>query len=236
MILRDMLVNRDCEARPSLAMNGETDDDQIGNNIMETRLPYLRAGLLVIFIAVLVMGALGACQATVTRTIIPEFTFNHLPNLSLAVSRIEIIETYRSPLQPPNVEHLFPTPITAALRRWSDDRLEATGGSNIMSVIVEDASAVVEELETNKDLEALFTTEQAERVDARLKVKIEITDKNGAVLAYTNTEVVRSRTTPENVSLNERDQIYNDLTKALMNDFNSSQEQGIRRHFEPYLR
>jgi len=240
MILCYMFVNRDYEARPSLALNGETGDDQTGDNIMETRLPYLRAlpnlRLLVILVAVLAMGALGACQATVTRTVVPEFTFKHLPTLSFAVSRIEIIKTYRSPLQSPNVEHLFPTPIAAALRRWSDDRLEAVGGSNIMRVIVEDASAVIEELETNKDLEALFTTEQAERVDARLKVKIEITDENGAVLAYTNTEAVRTRTTPENVSLNERDQIYNDLTKVLMNDFNASQEQGIRRHFEPYLR
>ena len=101
--------------------------------------------------------------------------------------------------------------------------------------IVEDASAVTEELETNKDLEGLFTTEQAERVDARLQVRIEISDENGVVLAFTSTEATRSRTTPENVSLNERDQIYNDLTIAVMNDFNTSQEQGIRRHFDNYL-
>ena len=105
-----------------------------------------------------------------------------------------------------------------------------------MHVIIEDASVVLEELETNKDLEGLFTTEQAERVDARIQVRIEITDENGTVLAFTNTEAVRSRTTPENVSLSQRDQIYNDLTMVLMNDFNTSQEQSIRRYFDAYLK
>mgnify|MGYP006919315494 CR=1 FL=1 len=179
--------------------------------------------------------ALGACESSVSRPVIPELSFKHLPALSLKVGRIEIVEKYRSPLRPPNVEHLFPTPISAALRRWSDDRLKAEGGPNVMHVIIEDASAVAEELETNKDLEGLFTTEQAERVDARLQVRIEISDENGAVLAFISTEATRSRTTPENVTLTERDQIYNDLIMAVMNDFNTSQEQGIRRHFDNFL-
>ena len=187
-------------------------------------------------IALIAIGALGACETTVTRPVIPELSFKHLPALSFAVGRIEIVEKYRSPLRLPNVEHLFPTPISAALHRWSEDRLQTKGGPNVMHVIIEDASAVAEELETDKDRGALFTTEQAERVYARLQVRIEISDENGAVLAFTSTEATRSRTTPENVSLSERDQLYNDLTIALMNDFNTSQEQGIRRHLDNFLK
>jgi hypothetical protein len=197
-----------------------------------------RAGRATGWLAMLVVaGALIAsgCATSVSRPAIPELSYKHLPSLSLAVSRIEIVEQYQSPLQSPHVEHLFPTPIVQALRRWSDDRLKPAGGANVMRIIVEDASAIVEELETNKDIEAWFTTEQAERVDARLKVRIEITDAEGEVLAFTSTEASRSRTTPENVSLNERDQIYNELTMVLMNDFNASQEQGIRRYLQPYL-
>ena len=195
-----------------------------------------RTKIWIFAIALITIGTLGACETTVTRPVIPELSFKHLPALSFAVGRIEVVEKYNSPLRPPNVEHLFPTPISAALRRWSDDRLQAKGGPNVMHVIIEDASAVAEELETDKDLEALFTTEQAERVDARLKVRIEISDENGAVLAFTSTEATRSRTTPENVSLSERDQLYNDLTIAVMNDFNTSQEQSIRRHFDDFLK
>lgn len=195
-----------------------------------------RTKIWIFAIALIALGTLGACETTVTRPVIPELSFKHLPALSFAVGRIEVVEKYNSPLRPPNVEHLFPTPISAALRRWSDDRLQAKGGPNVMHVIIEDASAVAEELETDKDLEALFTTEQAERVDAHLQVRIEISDQNGAVLAFTSTEATRSRTTPENVSLSERDQLYNDLTIAVMNDFNTSQEQGIHRHFDNFLK
>ncbi len=178
---------------------------------------------------------LSGCATTVSRPVIPELSFKHLPSLNVAVARIEFIEKFVSPLHSPNVEHLFPTPIVQALKRWSNDRLKAVGGTDVMRIIVQDASAVAEELETNEDVEALFTTEQAERIDARLQVRIEITDESGMVKAYTSTEAARSRTTPENVTLNERDAIYNDLTMVLMNDFNASQEQGIRLYFQPYI-
>jgi len=193
-------------------------------------------GTWIVAVSLIAVAFLAACETTVSRAVIPELSFKHLPALSFAVGRIEVVENYRSPLRAPHVEHLFPIPISAALKRWSDDRLVAEGGTDVMRVIVEDASAVTEELETNKDLEGLFTNEQAERVDARLQVRIEITDENGEVLAFTNIEAVRSRTTPENVSLSDRDQIYNDLTMVVMNDFNTSQEQELRRYFEKFLR
>ena len=71
---------------------------------------------LLVAMSLLAVGAISACETTVTRTAVPELTFKHLPALSFAVARIEIIENYRAPLQPPHVEHLFPTPIAAALR------------------------------------------------------------------------------------------------------------------------
>jgi len=179
--------------------------------------------------------ALGSCATVASRADIPELSYKHLPRLNLAVTRIDFIEKFFSPLQSPHVEHLFPTSIAQAVKRWTNDRLNAVGGTDVMRIIVEDASAVAEELETNEDLEAWFTTEQAERIIARIQVRIEITDETGVMKAYTNTEATRSRTTPENVTLNERDEIYNDLLMVLMNDFNASQEQGIRNHFQPYI-
>ena len=167
-------------------------------------------------IALVGMLSLGSCATTVSHPAIPELSYKHLPSLNFAVAQIDFIENFVSPLQAPHVEHLFPTPIVQALKRWSNDRLRAVGGKDVMRVIVEDASAVAEELETNGDLEGWFTTEQAARVDARVQVRIEIVDENGRVKAYTSTEAERSRTTPENVTLNERDEIYNDLIMVLM--------------------
>ena len=185
-------------------------------------------------LAIALVGILtvGGCATTVSRPPIPELSYKHMPSLYFTVARIEFIEKFVSP---PHVEHLFPVPIVQALKRWSDDRLQAVGGTDVMRIIVEDASAVVEELEINEDLEGWFTTEQAERVNARLQVRIEIIDQSGTMEAHTSTEAERSRTTPEDITLNERDEIYNDLTMVLMNDFNASQEQGIRLYLQPYI-
>ena len=72
-----------------------------------------RTRALIVVISVIAVGALGACETTVSRPVIPELSFKHLPTMSFTVGRIEIVEKYRSPLRSPNVEHLFPTPIAA---------------------------------------------------------------------------------------------------------------------------
>ena len=70
---------------------------------------------LMIAISLIAMTVLSACETTVSSPVIPELSFKHLPALKFAVGRIETVENYRSALRPPNVEHLFPSPISAAL-------------------------------------------------------------------------------------------------------------------------
>jgi len=48
----------------------------------------IRTRTLIVVISLIVVGALGACETTVTRPVIPELSFKHLPKLSFAVGRI----------------------------------------------------------------------------------------------------------------------------------------------------
>ena len=77
----------------------------------------------------LVLGlvALAGCETPPPESRFPEMTFAHLGPIRLDVAEIEVIETYRSPLAPPNVEHLAPTRPAEAVRRWAADRLRAEG-------------------------------------------------------------------------------------------------------------
>jgi hypothetical protein len=46
----------------------------------------------------------------------------------------------------------------------------------------------------------------------------------------------RSRSVPENASLNDREKVWFEMTEAMMNDINGSLERQIREHLGAFLR
>lgn len=185
---------------------------------------------------VLALLTVAACEMTVEQRGFPELTYDHLPKLKLDVSRVDFVEAYQPPLSPPHIEHLFPTPPAAAVRRWVDDRLGTVGVQRTARVTLEDASAIAIALEPRSGVVGWFWVDQAERVDARINLTVEILDGAGKREAFTAAEVKRSRTLPEDVTLAERDEIYFELTEALMNDLNATLEQNIREYLGKYVR
>lgn len=188
------------------------------------------------FVSIIIVSLLlSACGTKIIRTATPKFSYLHLPKLSVLVSEIQVLQRTELTFEEANIEHLFPMPISSAVRRWVNHRLVSTGSSKIMRVIIEEARATALNLKTNENLKALFTNEQEVQINANLSVKIEIIDDTNAVLAFTRVAVTRSRTIPESSSVEERDKIYSDLTMVLMNDFNTTQEQKYRRFFSSFM-
>ncbi len=196
----------------------------------------MRTSLTLAALAVLSAVMVAGCETTVSRPETKGVSFANLPPLVFNLAQIEIVERYVAPLRAPHVGHLFPTPPMVALKIWVQDRLHAAGTSGVLRVTIGEASATMSPLETNTDIEGLFTREQAERLDARLLVTIEVVDAAGAVRGHATADARRSRTLPEGITLNERERIYEEITEALLNDYNASQEQGIRQYLGAYLR
>ena len=106
----------------------------------------------------------------------------------------------------------------------------------MLRVTIDEASARSTPFATNKDLEGLLTEEQAERIDARLRVTIEAIDGNGEVNGSATAEAERSRTLPEGITLAERERHYDEIVGALLHDYNASQDAAIRKYLRLYLR
>ena len=162
-------------------------------------------------------------------------SFAHLPPLVFDLERIEVVERGAAP-HPSDVDHLFPIPPAVAARLWVEDRLQASGHVGVLRVTIDEASARSTPFATNKNLEGLLTEEQAERIDARLRVTIEAIDGNGEVNGSATAEAKRSRTLPEGITLAERERHYEEIVGALLHDYNTSQEQAIRKYLGLYLR
>ncbi len=186
--------------------------------------------------AVLIIFALAACETQVSRPVFPALTYDHLLPIKFDVARVEIVEDFKAPLKAPNVDHLFPTPPLTAVMRWIDDRVRAAGTSGRVRVTVRDASATLVPLETKGGIEGLLNVEPTERLEAIVEVVIEIFDDREARSGHITAQAKRSRTLLEDITLNERDQAYFEITKALMDDLNLAIEQNIRNHLQKFLR
>lgn len=177
----------------------------------------------------------SACATTPPPPAYPEITFQHLLPLNLAVSEIKVVSEYRPPLKAPNVEHEFPVSLDGALRNWVRDRLKTAGGNAFATVTIRDASAVEVPLKKQKGLKGLVTKDQSERYDVRVTVDLKIEDISGSS-GFVTSEAHRSRTVPEDISLNDRHKVYFELTEEVMHDFDAEMEKNIRRFLKDFIR
>lgn len=189
-----------------------------------------------IAVALLAVAVIAAgCETAPPRYESEPPSFAALPPLIFDLARIEVVERPAAP-HPGDVDHLLPTPPAVAIGLWVRDRLRANGTTGALRVTVEEASARSTPLATNTDFEGLFTEEQAERLDLRLRITIEAIDHNGHVNGSATATAERSRTLPEGITLGERGRLYDKTVAVLLHDYNASQEQAIRQYLHLYLR
>lgn len=188
-------------------------------------------------LAVVMIFALlvAACETPPSQSNFAEITFRHLPEIKLNVREVVYQSDYQAPKAAPNVDHIFPVPPEQAAERWAADRLRAVGTQNKALFVLKDASVTEEKLETKGGLTGALTTEQTERYQARMEAEMKIVDDFGNELATLSARAARSTTTPEDLSLREREEIWFKLTEDVMRDLDAQLEPAIRRVFFPYM-
>ncbi len=186
--------------------------------------------------AVLAVVAVSACETPAPTPQYPEITFKHLDPIRLDVADIEYVQAYVPPQQAPNVEHLFPVRLSTVARRWADERIQVTGVTRVARVTLVNASVVETKLEKKTGLVGAFTTDQSERYDGTVEMRVEIVSSQGVVEAQARAVANRSRTVPEDITLNERDQVWFEMTEALMRDLDAELELTIRRYLARFVR
>lgn len=185
----------------------------------------------------LVLGlSLSACEATVPNPVFPELTFQHLGPINLNVASLEISSSYKAPMAAPNVEHLFPTTPSNALKRWAEDRLVATGSGSRGHFTILEASVRETALKTQEGIKGAFTKDQSERYDGLLEARLQIFDDKDASLGFVTAKVSRSITVREDATVNDREQAWFELNEAMMKSINAELEKNITQYLEGWLK
>ena len=180
---------------------------------------------------------LAACSEAPPPTRFPQLTYAHHGAFVLDVSEIEIVDAYRSPLRSPNVEHLMPVTPAAVARQWADDRLKKAGSSGRRAVFTIENAAVTESLLQRKSgIRGALTVDQSERYDATLAIRLEIFDIAGRSVGVVEANAERSRSVPEDITLDAREKIWFSITESLANDLNAELDRAIPQFLGQYLR
>ena len=174
--------------------------------------------------------ALAACETPVAVQRLPEISFNHLPKIGLNVAEVRVVSDFKPSLTPPNIEHLMSTPPEAVVLRWGGERLQAHGVSNSARFTVVDAQVTEVPLKVDSGIKGAFTVEQNVRYEGTVAGMLEIFDDRGFRRTFASARVSRSKTAPEDSSINERERVWFDLIDALMRDFDAEMEKNIGTH------
>ena len=185
-------------------------------------------------LAVLVL-LLAGCAAPPPSPTFSELTFAHLGTIRLDVGKVEIVDEYVPPLKAPNVEHDFPVAPAEVAERWGRDRVIAAGTSGVARIVIRNAGVIEVPFEKTEGLTGLITVDQAARYDATLEILIEIRSDLGTQEAFVRAFANRSQSVPEDITLNERQAVFHELTEGLIGDLNVELEKNIRQHLARYL-
>jgi hypothetical protein len=180
--------------------------------------------------------ALAGCATEVQRPGFSRISFAHLQPISLNVARIEVENLYVPPTTRPNVEHEFPVSPAAVASNWGRDRLRAVGQTGIARVIVRRASVIEVPLKRSTGVKGAFTRDQSERYDAIIDMAVELRDANGDIRVAAESTAKRSRSVSENISLNDREKVWFEMTEAMMSDLNTALENQVRIHMKEWIR
>jgi hypothetical protein len=163
----------------------------------------------------------------------PAIKFNHLETFNLNVASIDVVDRYEPPMGSPNVDHLFPLSLSSAVETWAKDRLNATGSAYKLKVVIHDASVTSKTLpKSEKGIKGFFTKEQGELFNARLEVTFEVFEDDPLIPKNEmRIEISKSKSIEEGATLNEKEALFYQITKEIINDFNAQFE----KNFDTYL-
>lgn len=186
--------------------------------------------------ALLIVAFAVASCATQPPPQFPELRFTHLPPITIGVAKIQIVDARNAASSGNHVEARMPRSPADAVRNWAQDRLQANGVSGVAIFTIEDASVVETNLKTTGGIKGAFTNDQAERYDGRIRATLRLENVPRVTQAYADAAVEHSQTIAENATINDREQVWFDLTEALMKAFDPAMSTSIRQHLADYVR
>jgi hypothetical protein len=188
------------------------------------------------FLLLPTIALIAACDTPPMRQTFPTLTFQDRPPIRLDVAQIEIINAYKAPGHAPNVDHVFPQKPEDVAAAWGRDVLQAVGERGMARYTIIDASVMETELPRSTGLTQVFKTEQSDRYDLHIEVKLELGNPLLATTGVATASAKRSQTVAEDMTLNQREAVWFQMTESAMRELDQKLEAAIRDKLRVFVR
>src|SRR5690606_32275074 len=121
----------------------------------------------------------------------------------------------------------LPVSPIVTMRRWADQRIAPMGGYGTALLTITESRFVEVPLDTKTGVQGMFTTDQSERYEGLLAVRLEIVNDPNAS-GFVEARASGTRTVPEDYSINQREQALYDMVAGIVRSLDERLDQQIR--------
>jgi hypothetical protein len=172
--------------------------------------------------AVLALGVIGCSSVSPTPRPMPTLGYHKYPPVRLNVGRIEVVNNYNPAQLPNRIENQMALPLPDAVNDWAKSRFQARGQDGVLTITIDTASVVGEDLQRTKGVKGFFTIDQARRVTGAVNIRFTASNMSFGTSGNAQVNVKSSRTLPEDASLHQQDIVLADMTDHMMSELDAA--------------
>ena len=173
-----------------------------------------------VLIVFAVLAGLGGCQTT--APVPPTTTADEFMPLAMNARRLEIIDNWQMPVEPPYIGHRAQTLPSNLLAKWASQVLQPAGGSGELVFDISRASLTRIALPLEAGVKTLLTDQQESKIKAEFDTKIMWLQPVGGHQALLQLQADHSVTIPESASTID---LQNAMQAALLGALTSLDQQ-----------
>ena len=138
----------------------------------------------------------------------------------------------------PSIERLSSYPKDMSSTRiisWLDNNISNFGTENKLVIDIHNASITRNDINMEVNVAGIIKKQDEYRYDLNLKVLFILYNDSNQILATTKTEVLHTTTSKKFISLNQRNQILDNLTLDSLKDLSNKSVELLKIHMFEYI-
>ena len=165
-----------------------------------------------------------------------KLNFAHLEPINLQIGKIQIKNNLQQNMNG-NQEIQLVSSLMASIENWAANRLKPVGGKTAdrLMLSINNLSAIKTNLILDKSFSGLFLAQQSHGYAFKISVSLEVLGQTGEQKAISEIVITKKTTTPEGLTVNERERLLLKVQKKIMLEFDQALVLNISKYFFNWL-
>ena len=187
-----------------------------------------------IFIVIISLLVLSSCQNT---QLLEDVVFDNslLNKITVNAENKEINVSYETTFDEPFIDHVMETLPTTRIISWLENNISNFGTENKLVIDIQNASIARKDINSKINVAGIVKKQNEYLYELNLEVFFILYNDSSQILATTKTEVLHSTTSSKFISLNEREQILDNLTKDALKELSNKSVELLKLHMSAYI-